>query len=363
MVARKGRTLITENRLGIVQAASGIDGSNVAGAELALLPDDPDASAPRLRTSLRNRLGVDVAVVVTDTMGRAWRNGQTDAAIGSAGLAVLHGYAGTVDTAGQRTTGDRGRDRRRARRGRRSGEGQTRRDPGRGGPRLSRRDDGCAARDLMRSGAEDLFWLGTAEAIEQGRREALLLRRSVRNFSDEPVTGDAMRDAVARALTAPAPHHTRPVRFVWLRDRTTRIRLLDTMRDAWRADLAGDGRSPESIERRVARGDILVRRAGGDHSVLRTRRRPRLPRRAPASRRADHVHRRGRRRGAGTAGRVRRRRDRQLLDRVDDLRARRHPRGTRPATPTGARSARSRSATHSTSPRDHPVLRSPRATS
>ena len=90
VLARKGRTLITESRLGLVQAAAGVDGSNVGRDELALLPVDPDASAAALRAGLRQRLGVQVAVVVTDTMGRAWRNGQTDAAIGAAGLAVLH---------------------------------------------------------------------------------------------------------------------------------------------------------------------------------------------------------------------------------------------------------------------------------
>ncbi|MEO9220293.1 MAG: coenzyme F420-0:L-glutamate ligase, partial [Mycobacteriaceae bacterium] len=85
VLARRGRTLITESRLGLVQAASGVDASNVDVHELALLPVDPDASAARLRTQLSDRLGVVVAVVVTDTMGRAWRVGQTDAAIGAAG--------------------------------------------------------------------------------------------------------------------------------------------------------------------------------------------------------------------------------------------------------------------------------------
>ena len=64
VLARKGRTLITENRLGIVQAAAGVDGSNVDRGELALLPVDPDASAAGLRALLRERLSVDVAVVV-----------------------------------------------------------------------------------------------------------------------------------------------------------------------------------------------------------------------------------------------------------------------------------------------------------
>jgi coenzyme F420-0:L-glutamate ligase/coenzyme F420-1:gamma-L-glutamate ligase len=118
-------------------------------------------------------------------------------------------------------------------------------------------DDGTTARQHLRPGPEDLFWLGTAEAIDMGRRQAQLLRRSVRQFSDEPVSPDLIEAAVAEALTAPAPHHTRPVRFVWLRTQATRSRLLDRMKDKWRTDLAGDGKPAEAIDRRVARGQIL----------------------------------------------------------------------------------------------------------
>ena len=71
VLARRGRTLITMNGLGVVQAASGVDASNVEPDEVALLPVDPDASAARLRAGLAAALGVDVAVVITDTMGRA----------------------------------------------------------------------------------------------------------------------------------------------------------------------------------------------------------------------------------------------------------------------------------------------------
>ena len=109
MLARKGRTLITENNLGIVQAAAGVDGSNVGSTELALLPVDPDGSAAALRAGLRDRLGVTVGVVVTDTMGRAWRNGQIDAAIGAAGLTVLHGYAGRTTSTATNSSSPRSR--------------------------------------------------------------------------------------------------------------------------------------------------------------------------------------------------------------------------------------------------------------
>ena len=118
-------------------------------------------------------------------------------------------------------------------------------------------DDGTTARQLLRSGEEDLFWLGTAEALEMGRQQAQLLRRSVRRFSDEPVSPELIEAAVAEALTAPAPHHTRPVRFVWLQTPATRTRLLDRMKDKWRSDLAGDGKPEDAVGRRVARGQIL----------------------------------------------------------------------------------------------------------
>ena len=257
VLARKGRTLITENRHGLVQAAAGVDGSNVSTTELALLPDDPDASAASLRTTLSQRLGVNVAVVVTDTMGRAWRNGQTDAAIGSSGLSVLHSYAGAHDEHGNElvvtevAVADEVAAAADLVKGKLTGV------PVAVVRGLGISDDGSTAARLLRGGVDDLFWLGTTEAIELGRRQAQLLRRSVRRFANRSVDPALIEDAVAEALTAPAPHHTRPVRFIWLSDPRTRMALLDRMKDAWRADLAGDGKPADEIERRVARGQIL----------------------------------------------------------------------------------------------------------
>jgi coenzyme F420-0:L-glutamate ligase/coenzyme F420-1:gamma-L-glutamate ligase len=79
----------------------------------------------------------------------------------------------------------------------------------------------------------------------------------VRQFSADPVDPALVEEAVSEALTAPAPHHTRPVRFVWLRDSQRRRALLDRLRERWRADLLADGLSEEAVERRVARGQIL----------------------------------------------------------------------------------------------------------
>ncbi|WP_205878298.1 coenzyme F420-0:L-glutamate ligase [Mycobacterium camsae] len=257
VLARKERTLITENRLGLIQAAAGVDGSNVGRTELALLPLDPDGSAAALRAELRERLGVTVAVVITDTMGRAWRNGQIDATIGAAGLAVLHNYSGAVDPHGNELVVTEVAVADEIAAAADLVKGKLTDTPVAVVRGLDPVDDGSTARRLVRAGTEDLFWLGTAEAIELGRGQAQLLRRSVRKFSAEPVSPDVVESAVAEALTAPAPHHTRPVRFVWLQDRAARTRLLDRMKDKWRADLTGDGRPAESVERRVARGQIL----------------------------------------------------------------------------------------------------------
>ncbi|WP_341255078.1 coenzyme F420-0:L-glutamate ligase [uncultured Dietzia sp.] len=281
VVARVNRTLITENRLGIVQAAAGVDGSNVEARELALLPEDPDASAAALARELRRLTGARVAVVVTDTMGRAWRTGQIDMAIGAAGLRVSVGYDGAVDRQGNellvtdvavadeiasaadlvkgklgarpvavvRGIGhlllDDGDDR--------DGDDNGNDDHGRDDHEV---DVPRRARDLVRDGSSDLFRLGTAEAVALGRREAVPARRSVRRFSDESVDADLLAGAVADALTAPAPHHSTPVRFVRVAGHA-RMRLLDALRADWERDLRADGHTGEILARRLGRGDLL----------------------------------------------------------------------------------------------------------
>jgi len=97
VVARRGETAIVRTRHGLTMAAAGIDASNVEAGSIVLLPLDPDASARGLRTRLRQRTGRNVALIVTDTAGRAWREGQTDIAIGAAGLLVAEDYAGRLD--------------------------------------------------------------------------------------------------------------------------------------------------------------------------------------------------------------------------------------------------------------------------
>lgn len=93
--------VITETHHGFICANSGVDTSNVAAGMAALLPEDPDLSARRLCAALRAAFGVPVGVIVSDTFGRPWREGQTNVAIGVAGLRPIVDYRGTVDVHGQ----------------------------------------------------------------------------------------------------------------------------------------------------------------------------------------------------------------------------------------------------------------------
>ncbi|GAA1859142.1 coenzyme F420-0:L-glutamate ligase [Microbacterium koreense] len=95
------RTRIVENRLGIVAAAAGVDASNTPHGTVLLLPVDPDASARAIADGIRLARGVRVGVIITDTLGRAWREGQTDQAIGAAGVHVFEDLRGGTDAEGR----------------------------------------------------------------------------------------------------------------------------------------------------------------------------------------------------------------------------------------------------------------------
>ena len=178
VVARRGELRIVETRHGLVLAAAGVDASNVARNELALLPLDPDASAQLLRESLGERLGVTVGVVISDSMGRPWRAGITDTAIGVAGLTALTDPRGRTDAygntlavtqvaiadelaaAGDLVKGKLGGVPVAIVRGLAAGNA---------GGKLD--DDGMGSRTLIRGSVDDLFRLGTAEAMAIGRED------------------------------------------------------------------------------------------------------------------------------------------------------------------------------------------------
>ncbi len=170
VVARRDGLVVARTRHGLTLAAAGVDSSNVPAGHALPLPRDPDASARGLRARLRGLAGVNVAVLVTDTAGRAWRRGQVDLAVGAAGLVVLDPHAGRTDPFGnllavtEPAVADEIAGAAELVQGKLSGR------PfavlrGRPDLVLPPDQDGPGAAALVRPDAEDLFGLGAREAV------------------------------------------------------------------------------------------------------------------------------------------------------------------------------------------------------
>ena len=262
VVASRGPLRIVETRHGLVMAAGGVDASNTGGEEgVLLLPEDPDASARRLRAGLMAARGLHrLGVVVTDTAGRTWRQGQADLAVGVAGLRPLLDLRGGVDADGRllEVTVTAVADEVAA------AADLVKAKAARVPVALVRGlsdhvldEDGEGAAALVRPPVDDLFRLGTREAVAEGARGAVAARRTVRSFRSDTPDPSAVERALAAAVTAPAPHHTVPWRFAVVETPAVRAAYLDAMKAAWEEDLRADGFSEEQVTRRVRRGDVL----------------------------------------------------------------------------------------------------------
>ncbi|MEV4277048.1 coenzyme F420-0:L-glutamate ligase [Actinoplanes xinjiangensis] len=196
VVARRGPTSIVQTHHGFVMAAAGIDASNVDKTHLVLLPEDPDASARRLRADLLAR-GLDVVIVVSDTMGRAWRNGLTDVALGAAGIEALLDHRGQVDPYGNELSLTQMAVVDELAAAAELVKGKCDRVPVavvRGYPRSG---EGSGAAVLIRDAESDMFSLGTAEARAEGLRAAAAL--------PEPPLAGTVSAAPRSGVAAAAP--------------------------------------------------------------------------------------------------------------------------------------------------------------
>ncbi|HEY1981499.1 MAG TPA: coenzyme F420-0:L-glutamate ligase [Xanthobacteraceae bacterium] len=254
VVRHRRDVLVVAHRLGLVMANAGIDQSNVeqGGQDdtALLLPEDPDDTCAKLRAALRSHTGAEVAVIINDSHGRAFRNGTVGVAIGASGLPALADLRGAPDLYGRRLQStevglaDEIASAASLLMGQAS-EGHPivlvrglNRGPG----------EGCAA-DLVRPKKTDLFRAPPGPDVGDVLRQ----RRSVRRYTSAPVPDDLVLQVLDAAIHAPSAHNRQPWRFAVLKTRASKERLAHAMGERLREDRARDRDAADAIEQDVAR--------------------------------------------------------------------------------------------------------------
>jgi len=259
--------LVVEHRLGFVMANAGIDFSNVDQGgkdEMALLlPEDPDGSCAELRHALKSATGADVAVIINDSHGRAFRNGTVGVAIGVSGLAALEDLRGRPDLFGRelKSTEVGKADEIASAASVLMGQADEGRPIvlARGLP--GRRGEGAASQ-LVRAKETDLFRAPAAATpsglLEQAADRLFRGRRSIRQYLPQQVSDPILEKLVHAGSCAPSAHNRQPWRFAVLRDMAARQRLARAMGARLRADRTRDGRPADDIERDVERSTARI---------------------------------------------------------------------------------------------------------
>jgi coenzyme F420-0:L-glutamate ligase/coenzyme F420-1:gamma-L-glutamate ligase len=215
-VARRGQTRIVATHHGFVMAAAGIDASNVDKNQLVLLPKDPDASARALRAAMAERYGLHVAVIVSDTMGRPWRAGLTDVALGVAGIVPILDHRGQTDPYGNELQITQMAVVDELAAAAELVKGKCDEVPVavvRGYLDARPADDGPGAQAMIRDAASDLFSLGTAEARAAGMADAAVLPAAIPFGPDAPdptaidriLARLSMAESTRTEVTGPGP--------------------------------------------------------------------------------------------------------------------------------------------------------------
>jgi coenzyme F420-0:L-glutamate ligase/coenzyme F420-1:gamma-L-glutamate ligase len=262
IIRRRRGALIVAHRLGLVMANAGIDMSNVeqeASDDTALLlPEDPDATCASLRAELKRLTDADVAIIINDSHGRAFRNGTVGVAIGASGLSALADLRGKPDLFGRhlQITEIAMADELASAASLLMGQA----DEGRpvvlvrGAPD-SQGEKGAAA--LIRPKPLDLFRAPDDGAV----LNALVSRRSIRRYRPQPIA-NALIDSILQAATcAPSAHNRQPWRFAVVKDAVVKERLARAMGERLRADRMSDGDPAEAIAQDVARSHARITEA------------------------------------------------------------------------------------------------------